>query len=457
MPLKSRLVESLRKIDALERGSSFLIACSGGLDSIAATYLFAALARDWDLRIGCMYIHHGLREEADEELTFVRETAASLNCEFYSTTVDVAAEARINATSIQNAARYLRYDALERVREQHKFDWIVTAHHADDQAETMVAKFLQGAGILGLEGVRPKWERVIRPLLFVTKEELRTYAANLNLDWREDASNTSRKYLRNAIRLDLMPEIKELVNPGVASTLGDTAREFRMISSFLREHIAGIEGKVARRDGDSWRASLTELRKLSAGEQLLLFQTVLTTLTGEAPGHTILIGLLSLLVKEPGSVYTLQAGFEAKLEQGDLLLRKLEMQPDEFEYAWDSSDVLEAGWFRLSASELSPKNVTFNDSPTVEFIDLGISGKDFYVRNWRQGDAFVPLGMSGTKLVSDFFTDLKIPTHERGKVPILLAGEHIVWLCGLRLDDRFKVTKDTVRAMRLTFEQQAPQ
>lgn len=452
MSLIKRTVEFMRRLHALEPGSRYLLAVSGGLDSVAMTSIFADLSRRWRLEARCAYIHHGLRTEADEEREFVRSLAERYGMEFLTETVDVHA-ARKNGESIQQVARMLRYQALERIRAAVGAEWICTAHHADDQAETLIARFLQGSGIRGLTGIRPKYERVIRPLLFAERIEIEDYAKSRSLTWREDSSNATDKYIRNAIRHHVIPAVKQYVNPGLANSLTDTATLFSTLDEFLNHRVKEMRDECVTESDRGACLALHILNRYFEFERMLLVWDILSHNQDSQPAYDAVQSVLSLQSNQTGSKVALGNGYTAYREHDTICIAKKAGFPP-VERTIEIDAALKTSFGVFCATRVALRDVAMSDDPMTEYVDADTIGTILMIRPWKAGDAFVPLGMSALVKLSDFLTSRKIAARRKSSMHVLEGDGNIIWVCGVKLDDRCKITAETKNVIRLQLKQE---
>jgi tRNA(Ile)-lysidine synthase len=433
-----------------------LVAVSGGADSMVLLDLLVRERSALGLTLGVAHVHHGLRggeSDADEE--FVRERAAVLGCGYVAHRADVRAVAERERIGIQEAARRIRYEFFENTMRDRGYDVVATGHHADDNAETILLNILRGAGMQGLSGIPPLRTdiRIIRPLLFAGREDIEQYAESEGLPFRQDSSNLKDEYRRNFVRHRIIPLIREEINPQLTETLRRTSEIFWSLQRYLDAESAEVLHELLRRrEGGVLALSCTQLGDLPE----LLISSVLSSLatqyTGHRPGFNQVEAVRDLLRARPGSCVQLTATWAAFRERDELVFREsgnaltLDMPVlagEEYMF----------GGYRFSSTEGSREELEMKGGQDVECVDADrLSGKSLRLRSWKPGDTFIPLGMHGRKKVSDFFTDSKIPLSEKGQYPVLetIDGQ-IVWLCGLRIDDRFKITENTRRVLRLEF------
>ncbi|MBL0177302.1 MAG: tRNA lysidine(34) synthetase TilS [Ignavibacteria bacterium] len=452
MRVEGRFVEALRALGVLKRGTGFLVACSGGLDSTVLASLCAGVARRWDCRLTLACVDHGLRADAPADVDAVRALAAALGADFATERVDVASAIAAGA-SLQDAARALRYDALERMRLACGADWILTAHHADDQAETMLMHFARGAGIDGLRGIRGRAGRVARPLLFARKRDLEQVARAASLAWREDSSNAGDDYTRNAVRHHVLPAIEAHANPSFTSVMRDTAELFASMSDYVDQETVRLEGECVEVLPQGVSLAVQPLMRYFDFQQLLVIRRAIRLLRSEEATYDETRAVQKLLRRRPGSSAQLRGACSASRERDHIVLGTRAAQPmPSLPVALGMRVALPSGSFTSRACSL--EDVAHTQEPCVEFIDVQKSGTRWKLRPWRSGDRFRPVNGGIEKKLSDLFADLHIPRERKHRIPILEGDGGIIWICGIRLDDRFKVTAESAAVARIEYTQE---
>jgi tRNA(Ile)-lysidine synthase len=444
MSLLSRCTEFLRVNKSLDRGASFLVAVSGGIDSVVLAHMLAALKKQWGMNIHLCYVHHGLREEADAEAAFVQELASQLGLSSHMIEVDVKAEQERSGGSIQDVARKLRYDVLERLRFEQKLQYIATAHHADDQAETLLDHFISGAGPEGLAGIRPVRGSIVRPLLFASRSEIAAYAEEHALRWMEDSSNRSSKYRRNVIRHELIPVIREHLNPRVQHTLSRSAQLFHSFGQFHEAVALQCYNEAADERETAISLADQAMKKYFEAQCFLVIRLALERIGCERAGFEHIDSIYTLLRLDPGAETQLPGGFAAIKEAGRISIRRSDLNEiSAMDIALgESVDLVNS---RFHSREVAKDELFFSRDTNKEFADLDLLGERWTLRPWKQGDYFHPIGFHGKVKISDYLTDMKIPSAEKAQVLVLDNGSHITWVCGMRLDDRVKITATTTR------------
>ncbi len=411
-----------------------IIACSGGLDSMVLLELCKACR----LQIEVAHCHFGLRGEAsDGDAEFVRKAAESYEYKYHVKHFKTENYAAQNKLSIQEAARELRYAWFEALLADRPQDFLLTAHHADDQLETFLMHLGRGAGLQGLCGIPARQGRMYRPLLPFSRQDLEAYAADRHIAWREDASNRTDAYLRNRIRHHVIPQIKDTI-PDFLDRFLDSLSHLQGSREILRQHMDGLRQQLGTPEKDWIRFELSALQTLKP-QNALLFELF------RAYGFTDWKALLKLLEAMPGKEVRSKTHRLLKDRQS-LLLKPIERE-GQTQYPVS----LEGVQNRNLPVPLKVSLVTAmgRRAPEILYVDKETLKGGLTLRKWEEGDYFCPLGMTGRKKVSKFFKDLKLNQFEKESQWILLSGDDIVWILGLRADDRFKVTGKTREILRI--------
>ena len=437
-----QFIESNRLI---KHENSVLLAVSGGVDSIVMTHLF----HQSGYRFAIVHCNFGLRcAESDGDERFVTTLADSMEVKCFSTRFNTDEYARERGLSIQMAARELRYTWFERVRDEQGFDFIATAHHLDDQAETMLINLARGTGIAGLHGIPLRNGRVIRPMMFATRKEIETFAAGQGILFREDRSNKEKKYTRNKIRHFVLPVLSE-INPEFPANTAETVRK---LSDY--EKIADIKLRewaheaVILRNGDVV-ISIEKIRNNSFPATFLWF--LISKFGFTPPGVNEIME--SLGETEEKIFYS--STHQLSKERTSLVIREFNENKPEQEFFIDE--------FEERKTITEPVNMEFTrlmvagdfeipGESRIATLDYAKLQFPLVLRKWRPGDEFRPFGMKGRKKLSDLFTDMKFSAKQKEATWILCSGGDIAWVAGCRIDDRFRVTKATVEVLRITLD-----
>jgi tRNA(Ile)-lysidine synthase len=441
----------IRKNRLISRGEKIIAAVSGGIDSMVLLDCLVSLRESYDITLAAAHFNHRLRgagSDADEE--FVRTRAGEIDIPFYSGSADVAAISAAQKLSIQEAAREARYAFFAETLKASGFDAVATAHNADDNTETMLMNFFRGSGVNGLSGIPPhrRDAGIIRPLLFSRREEIESYAARRGITWREDPTNSETDYTRNAVRHRIIPLVREICNPGVTPTLLRTASLFRDLGEYLNIQAAAASASIIRREDDG---TIVLDRALLLNQPRLLREMILrdvsSGITGNMPGQSFIEAMMEIAEGKTGSHCPVGNGMSLYRDRERLLFAPSDAEasyeiPVQIGHEYALRDFV----FRSSNAAAA-----MNAGSNVEFIDAAALTGPLHIRNWQSSDWFIPLGMDGKKKLSDFFIDTKVPLPKKRAVPLLVSGDAVVWVCGMRLDERFRITPHTTNIIKLEY------
>jgi tRNA(Ile)-lysidine synthase len=432
LPVK-RFTDFIKQNNLFERNSKILAAVSGGMDSVIMAHLLKSAGSDFSIA-HCNFQLRGDESANDQE--FCNQLAQQLGVPFHTTSFDTLKYVADNKVSTQMAARELRYQWFEQIRQQSGYSVIALAHHQNDAIETILLNLTRGTGIAGLHGILPKNGMLVRPLLFLNRDEIKNIIDENQIAYVEDSSNASVKYARNKIRLEVIPKLKEL-NPALEHTFKNNLEHFKGLELILQQRVIWLKKELFVAKAEEIHISLAEIKKLEP-KRLLLFNL----LQEYGFNETVVDDLISALDKHSGRVFE-TTGFSLLLDRDQLILTKkgpLQYQPVKI---GKNDHEVNYGGYKL--------NILHDDSPLiVKNNPMGLSADaDLLVypltlRPWKQGDYFYPLGMKARKKLSDFFIGQKIPLHQKNEIPLLVNGNgELIWIGGYRPDERYKVTDNT--------------
>jgi tRNA(Ile)-lysidine synthase len=444
-------LQSLRALSVRD-GDRIVVAVSGGADSVCLLHLLSNLAR-FSLHVA--HLNHQFRQEADSEAQFVENLAGEWGLPATIESWPIEALSRQAHLSKQEGARHFRYQFLAACADRIGARWIATGHTADDQAETVLMRLLRGAGCQGLSGIpKIRANRIIRPLLTMTRREIVAELAHAGIPHIEDGSNATRTYLRNRIRHQLLPQI-QADHPNIQATLCRTAHLLEAEDDFLQK--CAREQMPTTCLAQSEDVIIFDIAKLNALHPAIRRRVLREGLAGmnrfPDPGHlrdvgfAQIEGLMELLTGATGRRWALPAGGSARREYDRLILSRSQSQetplpPVEIGVlsgtvnlpAWGITFILERTYKPLSRNTLS--------------FDLDRISLPLILRGWQDGDRFVGVGMNGRhKKIQDFFSDAKIPRPSRRRIPLLTCREGILWIVGHRADARFIASEGTKQVL----------
>ena len=416
-------------------GKKILLATSGGKDSMVMVHLFQQL----DYKLGIAHCNFQLRGmESFEDQNFVQEYAAANDIPVFITQFDTKAFAEDYKVSTQVAARELRYNWFYELLETEKFDYILTAHHADDNLETFLINLSRGTGLEGLTGIPEQNDRVIRPLLAFSQEEMEEYAIINNIKWREDSSNASDKYLRNKIRHHLVPMLKEL-NPNFLSSFHKTQAYLQEAQVMVEDASIMIYQQVAKQEEDTIYFDLKKLPNYKSYLHQWLKEF----------GFSAWDDIYDLVESQSGK-YVFSPEYRLLKDRDSLILSPINFVNEKEEYAIDENQKevnipLNLTFCKVADISLTTNSAIFVDADKLQF--------PLVLRHWNEGDSFQPFGMNGkSKKVSKLFKDEKLSLLEKENSWLLCSNEDIVWIIGLRQDERFRIENTTKNILKIQLE-----
>ncbi|SRX75980.1 tRNA lysidine(34) synthetase TilS [Aequorivita antarctica] len=415
-------------------GKKLLVACSGGLDSVVLTHLINQI----DCEIALAHCNFSLRgKESDGDEMFVIGLAKSIEIPVFAETFDTKKYAEEHKISTQMAARDLRYNWFSEILKDFKYEYLLTAHHLDDDLETFFINLSRGTGLNGLIGIPKKNNKIVRPLLSFSRVEILQYAEQNNLKWREDSSNKKTDYLRNKLRLEVLPQFKE-TNEALLKNFQKTQQNMQASQNLIEDYMALVYNLVVTEDTDSYKINIQKIKELPHTSALLY-----ELLNGF--GFTEWEDISNLLDAQTGK-QILSKTHRLLKNRNELLLTAIDLEIRNDEFLVSEKGISSPINLKIETSKYigeTEKNLIYVASEKLKF--------PLKLRKWRSGDSFQPFGMEGKKKLSKFFKDEKIALNEKKKIWLLLNDEKIVWVIGHRMDDRFKVNKNTKRILKITF------
>ncbi len=411
----------------LESNSKVLLAISGGKDSVLMLHLFAQS----EFSFGIAHCNFGLRDtESDADEAFIAELANKLGAPFYSTRFDTVSYAEENKLSIQMAARELRYNWFEKIRKEKNYDYLATAHHQNDATETVFINLLRGTGLAGLHGILPKRDAIIRPMLCFNSEEIAAMIQEFKLDYREDSSNQSVYYLRNKLRLEIIPELKK-IQPDLENQIQQLIQEVRSTELILADYLAELKKQMVLVEEDCVKISMQKLKESQVGKNALG-----QLLKGFGFNYASINSIWGSINSNSGKRF-FSASHELIKDRDFLIISEVkEKEVYRFE-----------NLFKAEITDI--KNFKPDESQHKAVFDFNKLQFPLTVRTWQKGDYFYPLGMTKKKKLSDFFIDEKIPVSHKNKIPLVLSGQDIIWIAGYRIDNRYKITEQSEKMYTL--------
>ena len=451
-----KVKQTIKKYTLLEKGERVVVALSGGPDSTALLTVLAPIAQELDLSLIIAHFNHGLRgTESDEDEKFSRDLSEKMGLAFVSGKMDQIKGKK--GISPEDFYRRQRYDFLNKIFEDYQAQKIALGHNLQDQAETVLLNLLRGSGLEGLKGFLPMRDgKFIRPLIEISRQEIMSFLNEAGIPYRHDSSNKNKIYLRNQIRSELIPYLKEKFNPKIEENLAQMADILRPEDEFIRQHVAhALKSSFIERQQDLILLKIADINKLHPAIRWRLFKTLLESLSPAKNGFSFIhIKSLDNLAQkcDSGKIIVLPLGIEARREYDNLILerKKVCSKQMKYEYTMNIPGSLYVKERKLTIrSELTTKeNVDFSGKNQV-YLDLDKIQQPVIIRNRRDGDWFQPLGMQGRQKIKTFFIDHKMPRCERNEIILLVDRLSVIWIENMHLNDRVKITEETKNVLKL--------
>jgi tRNA(Ile)-lysidine synthase len=420
--------DNIYKNNLFTKKSKILLAVSGGADSIFLLFVLKDLG--YDIQIA--HCNFNLRDvESDQDEQFVKDIADKYSIRCYVRSFDTLKFAEENKISIQMAARQLRYDWFEELLVENNFSCIATGHHQDDSIETFLINLIRGSGISGLCGIQMINNKIVRPLLSLKRNQIEYFLTKQNIKYRNDSSNSDIKYLRNNIRHQLIPLLKE-INPKIQETISNEIDMLNGINNIFKEKVNDIRKSIMIKREELFTIKISDLLNISNLEVIL---------------YELLRPFGSFQVKQIINSLRLQSGKQFFSNTHYILIdrecliisQKKETNNKEIKIFRTDHEISKPLYMKLSETfDLSIVN-----DPLFAKFDLNKLTFPLLLRKWKNGDKFIPLGMNNFKKVSDFFVDEKYTLNEKKEQWILCSKENIIWIVGKRIDDRYKIASNT--------------
>jgi len=420
-----------------------LLTVSGGIDSVVMCKLFTEAKFPFAIA-HCNFQLRDKESDADEQL--VKDLAQKYGAEIFVKKFDTKRYAEEKSISIQLAARELRYNWFDQLRKEKEFDLIATAHHLNDNIETILFHLTKGTGIRGLRGIPFRQGNIVRPLLFASRYEIESYRKENKLDYREDSSNADDKYTRNKIRHNIIPLLKE-INPSLENTFADKIELFTELEIMYEKQIKKSASQLfLARDKDIY-IPILKLKKTKNASSVLFEYLKEYGFNSEQVGD-----IINAIDAEAGKQFLSTTARVVK-DRSFFILTKLADKDSSIHHLYEGDIQVKLGDIVLKSEIKNQKpDVKVNAGKNSAFFDKSKLEYPLVVRKWREGDYFYPFGMKmKKKKLKKYFTDEKVPLNEKENIWVIESNKKIVWVVGYRMDERFKVTDKTKEVLKLHF------
>ena len=440
--LQSRFQDHVILNRLWQEGDLLLVACSGGVDSV----VLASLLHKMHQHVEILHCNFNLRgEESKRDEDFVRLLAQSMGLPCHVHSFDTQAAIKTMGKGVQEVARILRYEwfdtVIEARQKQHKHVYLLTAHHADDQAETIAMNFFRGTGMAGMHGMQMKAGNLIRPLLFAKRAEILDFAESNDIAWVDDSSNVEDNYTRNHFRHHVMPQV-EKIYPAVTQNLLDNAKRFSEMEIIYKKQIEKVKSSLIEQQGQSLAIPVKKLRSTSP------LDTIMFEVFRD-------FGFSAHQVPEIKKLFDAISGKSVSSTTHRVLRNRNWLLIDSIEDKTQEITIIEEGVesvpFGNTLLQIS-RHVSYRspeDNTNHAWLDLEDIGFPLILRPWKPGDYFYPLGMRKKKKVAKLLTDLKLSLAEKENQYVIESDKKIIWVVGRRIDDRVKVTSTSQKILSI--------
>lgn len=435
MNIEKKIHQYIEVHDLFTPQHRLLCTTSGGVDSMVLLHFLHTHYHNVEVA-HCNFKLRG--EAADQDELFVKNFCLDNQIRCHTISFDTSQHASNHHISIQMAARDLRYNWFNELIKKHELDYIITAHHINDQLETILFNLAKGTGISGLRGMPNKTQNIRRPLLEIPKVALYNYAKENNIKWREDASNQSSKYGRNLIRNKVLPLLKE-INPSLETTAIETIERVSHTEELVSNQVTQILKKCIK-NKLKFQIPLAEVQ-----ENPVVLHQLIKRFQFNYPQS---VEILTAFSQHASGKQWNNKNYQAFLQQHNLHISPIQSEDIfQLQITCEGTYTTPVGEIHINMVDIN--EVSFGSDKNVCFFDALKTSFPLTIRNWEQGDKLHPLGMKGKKKISDIYIDAKIPVVNKKNFPILISNQKIVWLVGLRQDETSKITTQTKRVLKL--------
>jgi tRNA(Ile)-lysidine synthase len=446
---EQKAIKFISENNLIQDGDRVLVALSGGPDSVFLLHFIIKFSKKFKIKIGGAHINHKLRgNNSDRDEIFCEAICNELSIPFYSIQKDVKSFAKKNKLSIEVAARKVRYDFFNNVSSENYYNKIITAHNANDNVETVLLNLIKGAGLKGISGIPVKRKNIVRPILCLSKKEILDYLEENQFEYRIDESNLTNDYERNFLRNEIIPLLEKQINPALTKSVLNTSLILQSLAGEIDEKSENFKSKIKIENKISIKFPIKILNDNAVLNSYFVKQALDDCFDSKIESSDIK-KIFSLVNKQSGKSEELSARLIALKERNEIIIKKKTINKRSELQKIKIGDEVNIRGKIISISNVNKDKIKFNNSKNLEYISADNIKNDFTLRSWKLGDKFLPIGMKGTKKVSDYLNDVKINSFEKENQLILENKGKIVWIVGRRLDERYRVTSNTKKVLQL--------
>ncbi|HSL90256.1 MAG TPA: tRNA lysidine(34) synthetase TilS [Ignavibacteriaceae bacterium] len=445
---EEKVIRFIQSQSLIDRGDKVLVALSGGPDSVFLLHFLKKFKKKYDIELAAFHLNHKLRgKNASADEKFCKQLCEQSGIKLFLENKDVKSYAIKNKISVEEAGRIIRYQFLSAIAHKHNYSKIATAHIQDDNTETVLLNLIKGSGITGMSGIPARRENIIRPVLCLSKAEILDYLHLKKVSYRIDESNLKNDYERNFLRQQIIPLIKERLNPSLDETIFNTSFIFKNFRKFIDDHIPGFLNSAVKSGKSEIKIDIYSLNSFHHSIVSEALRKIVLQKWKVILNFDDIKRILELTKKQSGVKLELPHNLIILKDRVSIIIRK-------FRLAEDEKHIISTGTIRLNRGKLSVKrikkdSVKLNSDSNLEYISADEISGNLTIRKWKNGDRFFPLGMKGEKKISDFLIDIKMNRLDKQNQFIITHDEKIIWLIGKRIDDRYRITNKTKKVLQL--------
>lgn len=457
--MEQKVIAYIEKYNMLQKKDRVVVGVSGGADSVCLFFVLLKLREEYDLELFAVHVNHGIRgRDSDEDQAFVEALCKTRQVACISVKKDIRSYGKNLSISEEEAGRRIRYEIFQEIYEEKHCTKIAVAHNMNDNAETMFFNLARGSGLKGIGGIPSVRNHIIRPLLCVKREEILEYLNELGQSWRIDATNASMDYARNRIRHKIIPVMEQEINVKTVEHMKDTAQYVREIQNYIEKNAKAAFEQIVQKANGQYLLKIGAFQREDVVMQKEILKEALSLLAGglkDFEGCHIEM-LLKLSRMEAGKKVHLPYGLEGRRDYHHLILYKpeaMEILEEDYEFP-----ITDSGIYQIPGMDASLSVTIENAENNLDEIPKNDYTKWFdydkichavSLRNRREGDYFQSTREGGRKKLKDYFIDTKVPRNERNQIPLLADESHIIWVIGGRISEKYKVTEDTVKILKV--------
>ncbi|WP_053955564.1 tRNA lysidine(34) synthetase TilS [Inediibacterium massiliense] len=457
-----KFLKTIQEHKMIQRGDGIVIGVSGGPDSICLLHLLCKIQKEYDLKLYVVHLNHQFRgDAADQDAAYVEKICKKLNIPAFIYTRNVEEYSKDRGITFEEGGREIRYDLFEEVLKKTKSKKIAVAQNMDDQAETVLMRLMRGSGLEGLCAISyVRDEKIIRPILDISRYEIEDYCEKNNLHPRIDHTNLETIYTRNRIRLEFIPYIQKYFNPNIKETLSRTANVLREDKNFIEDYQKDVYDIIVKRRDKEICIDKILLKRQHRAIQKRILRQAIWEMVGNLKDIQMkhIQSIINLVEKNNlGNKIDLPRGLWVRIEEEYLIfsIEKKEIEKYDFEYNINIGEIL---YLQETSSEIFShimdrkdlKQISKEDH--VKLFDYDKIRGNLVIRNRKDGDRFFPLGMKGSKKLKDFFIDEKIPKQKRDEIPLICDEKEIMWIVGYRVSEKYKIDQDTKKILVMSYK-----